>query len=133
RAGLNVVAEFGHHEGHSRPLGILADCARRLAGLPVLFVGVRCPVETIMARIRAGQPGRSYEAIAPSGAVPEPVRRYTEAVHDPGLYDMEVDSARMTAVASAEAIREKLETGVPRPTAFERLANSGTGSTSIMS
>ncbi|MCP4385174.1 MAG: chloramphenicol phosphotransferase, partial [Hyphomicrobiales bacterium] len=46
RAGLNVVAEFGHHEGHSRPLGILADCARRLAGLPVLFVGVRCPVET---------------------------------------------------------------------------------------
>ena len=32
---------------------ILADSARRLAGLPVLFVGVRCPIEIIMARRNA--------------------------------------------------------------------------------
>jgi len=27
--------------------GILPDCARRLQGLPVLFVGLRCPLEII--------------------------------------------------------------------------------------
>lgn len=42
RMGLNVIAEFGHHDSYSRPLGILADCVRLLTGLPVLFVGVRC-------------------------------------------------------------------------------------------
>ncbi len=36
RLGLNVVTEGGHH-GAVHP-GVLADCARRLAGLPVLFV-----------------------------------------------------------------------------------------------
>jgi len=29
------------------PRGILPDCARRLQGLPVLFVGLRCPIEII--------------------------------------------------------------------------------------
>ena len=31
RLGLNVVADAGHHDA-----GILADCARRLAGVPAL-------------------------------------------------------------------------------------------------
>ena len=39
RLGLNVVTEGGHH-GAIHP-GLLGDCARRLTGLPVLFVGVR--------------------------------------------------------------------------------------------
>ena len=43
RLGLNVVVDIGHHDAYSRPLNILPDCARRLAGLPVLLVGVRCP------------------------------------------------------------------------------------------
>lgn len=42
----------------SRPLGILRDAARRLLGLPVLFVGVRCSIETMMEHRRAGQAGR---------------------------------------------------------------------------
>ncbi len=32
RQGLNVVAEFGHHDDYSVPRGILPDCARRLRG-----------------------------------------------------------------------------------------------------
>ena len=48
RLGLNVVTEGGHH-GAIHP-GLLGDCARRLTGLPVLFVGVRCPIEVIMKR-----------------------------------------------------------------------------------
>ena len=59
RLGLNVIAEFGHHDGYTTPLGILADCARRLTRLPVLFVGVRCPVEMVMERIRGSAPRRS--------------------------------------------------------------------------
>ena len=53
RLGLNVVVDVGHHDAYAVPRGILPDCARRLSGLPVLFVGVRCPLEIIMERRRA--------------------------------------------------------------------------------
>src|SRR5215210_2853648 len=53
RLGLNVVVDVGHHDAYATPRGILGDSARRLAGLPVLFVGVRCRIETIMERRRA--------------------------------------------------------------------------------
>src|SRR5438132_7693776 len=53
RLGLNVVVDVGHHDGYSVPRGILPDCARRLSGLPVWFVGVRCPIEVVMERRRA--------------------------------------------------------------------------------
>jgi chloramphenicol 3-O phosphotransferase len=122
RLGLNVVAEFGHHDGYSRPLRIVPDCARCLAGLPVLFVGVRCPLATIMERMRAGQAGRTYSEGSSAEAIPAAVSRYTEAVHDPGLYDMDVDTSVMTATECAEAIRRRLAAGVPSPTSFERLA-----------
>src|SRR5437762_7864207 len=88
RAGLNVVVDVGHHDG-----AILADSARRLAGLPVLFVGVRCPIEVIMTRRNAGQPGREQEYVRGSDAepLPAPVLRWQNAVHVPGRYDVEVD------------------------------------------
>lgn len=121
RLGLNVIAEFGHHDGYTRPLGILGNCARRLAGLPVLLVGVRCPVETIMERMRAGQEGRTYSEALSSEAIPAPVQRWTDFVHKPGLYDMEVDTSVASPDECAEAIRRQLARGVPSPTAFERL------------
>jgi chloramphenicol 3-O phosphotransferase len=58
RQGLNIVMDVGHHDAHSVRQGVLADCARRLVGYPVLFVGVRCPLPAIMERRRTGQPGR---------------------------------------------------------------------------
>jgi len=124
RLGLNVVAEFGHHERHSRPLGILPHCARRLAGLPVLLVGVRCGAETIMARRRASAAtgDRRYVSAGPDQPVPEPVRAWQAAVHDPGLYDLDVDTGAMTPEACAATIRRRLEEGIRSPTAFERLA-----------
>lgn len=39
---LNAVMDVGRNDACSVPRGILPDCARRLQGLPVLFVGVRC-------------------------------------------------------------------------------------------
>ena len=54
RSGLNVVVDVGHHDDYSKPLGILAKVAGELRTLPAYFVGVRCPVEVIMARRDAG-------------------------------------------------------------------------------
>ena len=125
RLGLNVVVDVGYHDAYSTPRGILADCARRLAGLPVLFVGVHCPIETIMARRNAGQPGREGRYVTGSAddPVPEPVRRWQREVHRPGIYDLELDTAQLSPEQCAARIRHRLEGG-PRPTAFRQLAQS---------
>lgn len=122
--GLNVVVDVGHHDSYSQPLGILVDCARRLEGLPVLFVGVKCPIETIMKRRALAVPGREglYVQGEENGAVPEPVLRWQNEVHMPGIYDLELDTSVMTPLECAEAIRQKLDLGIPSPSAFERLA-----------
>ena len=118
RLGLNVVVDVGHHDGYTVPRGILPDCARRLRGLLVLFVGVRCRMEIIMDRRRttgwsAGQPA--------SEPVPPTVRLWQKAVHDPGIYDLEVDTSALGPEACAERIRRHLAEGPP-PTAFRQLA-----------
>lgn len=118
RAGDDVVVDVGHHDSYSRPLGILAASARQLSGLPVLFVGVRCPIEVIMARRNADPQGGFYVA---GDGVPEPVRCWQEAVHVPGIYDLEVDTGAMTPEQCAEVIAATLM-APPRPSAFERLA-----------
>lgn len=122
--GLNVVADLGHHDSYSQPLGILADCARRLEGFAVFFVGVRCPIETIMKRRAVSEPGREglYLEATDEVPVPEPVRRWQEEVHKPGLYDMEVDTSQLTPLECADAIRQRLDLGISEPSAFERIA-----------
>lgn len=118
RLGLNVVVDVGHHDAYARPRGILADSARRLQGLPVLFVGVRCPIEVIMERRRAT--GWNTE-LAPDDPVPRPVQLWQQAVHRPGIYDLEVDTSRLSPSACADLIRRHLSDG-PAPSAFQRLA-----------
>ena len=122
RAGLNVVVDVGHYDG-----AILAESARRLAGLPVLFVGVRCPIEVIMARRDAGQPGREHDYATGSDAepVPAPVLRWQDEVHVPGSYDLEVDTSIQSPDDCAVAIRRRLESGAPG-LAFARLADENT-------
>lgn len=113
RAGLNVVADVGHHRRD-----ILIDCARRLEGLPALFVGVRCPVDAIMRRRNASAPG-----VYATGKVddpPAPVRLWQSAVHDPGRYDLEVDTSTLSPEECADAIRRRLREGPG--TAFAELA-----------
>ena len=125
RLGLNVVAEFGHHDGYSQPLGILADCARLLAGLPVLFVGVRCPLDVVMQRRLSEGPERlgTYVKVEAGMPVPTPVIAWQEQVHRPGIYDLEVDTSVRSPEACAEEIRQLLAGGLPHPTAFERIAS----------
>ncbi len=117
RAGLNVVADVGHHDP-----AVLADCARRLGTLPVLFVGVRCPIEVIMARRNSGQPGREgqYAVGSTADPIPAPVRRWQEAVHAHARYDLEVDTSALSPAGCAALIRRRL--AGPPGTAFLQLA-----------
>ncbi|NLS17836.1 chloramphenicol phosphotransferase [Rhizobium sp. P40RR-XXII] len=125
RMGLNVVAEFGHHDAYSQPLGILADCARRLAGLPALFVGVRCPLDVVMQRRLAEGPERqgTYVRVEAGVPAPAPVVAWQEQVHRPGIYDLEIDTSVSSPEACAEQIRRLLAKGLPHPTAFEKIAS----------
>ncbi|HST24733.1 MAG TPA: hypothetical protein VLJ76_01965 [Gaiellaceae bacterium] len=106
RAGLSVVADLGHHDAE-----ILADCARRLDWLPAWLVGVRCPVDAIIERRATTMP-----------APRERVELWERSVHDPGIYDLEVDTSLLSPDECAEAIRQRLQG--PAPTAFARLAQS---------
>lgn len=121
RLGLNVVADVGHHADH--PRGILSNCARRLEGVPALFCGVRCPVEVIMARRNAVQPGRegTYVVGTKKDPVPAPVSLWQEKVHNPGIYDAEVDTSLLTPEQCADAIAARLASPEPL-TAFATLA-----------
>lgn len=117
RQGIDVVSDVGLHEGYSRPLHLLDEMAATLSSFEVVLVGVRCPIETIMARRNAD---RSGHYLAGAG-IPEPVRRWQEAVHRPGLYDLEVD----TSVMSGEDCAAEIAAAVhhPRsPSAVARLA-----------
>lgn len=124
--GLNVVADLGHHDAYSRPLNILAECARRLTGLPVLFVGVRCPIDEILRRRAASGPETAYVVGTEDDPVPLPVRRWQEEVHKPGLYDLEVDTSLSDTRACVEAIRDRLIASA-KPMAFQTLAEPPTG------
>jgi chloramphenicol 3-O phosphotransferase len=117
KLGLNVVADFGHHDDYSQPLGILPDCARRLTGLPVLFVGVHCPLDIIMARRNADPQG--YYATGETA--PPPVLRWQAAVHVPGIYDLSVDTSLQSPQDCVTAITQALA-HPPSPSAFEQLA-----------
>ncbi|MEH2048147.1 chloramphenicol phosphotransferase CPT family protein [Nostoc sp.] len=122
RLGLNVVVDVGHHDAYAMKRGILADSARRLNGLPVLFVGVRCPIEIIMERRqktgwKVGNTGDS--------PIPHPVQLWQREVHIPGIYDLEVDTSLLSPGACAEVIRQHLA-DTPTPSAFQRLAASPT-------
>lgn len=118
RLGLNVVVDVGHHDAYTMKRGILADSAQRLNGLPVLFVGVRCPIEIIMER----RQNTGWNAVsAADSPVPRPVQLWQREVHIPGIYDLEVDTSLLSPAACAEVIRQHLE-NTPAPSAFQRLA-----------
>jgi chloramphenicol 3-O phosphotransferase len=110
RLGLDVVMDVNHHESYSRPYDILSGCARRLAGLPVLFVGVRCPVGVIWER-RAATWGQVRGSAAPD--LVAAVELAQTATHAHGRYDLEIDTSASTPAEGAEAIGRRLADGPP--------------------
>jgi chloramphenicol 3-O phosphotransferase len=114
RLGINVVVDVGHYD-----IEILTDASRRLAGLPVLFVGVKCPIEVIMDRRRASENGQ-YVTADVGADIPPPVLRWQTEVHAGWLYDLEVDTSNLSPEQCADLIRQRLEAS-PTPDAFARL------------
>jgi chloramphenicol 3-O phosphotransferase len=123
RAGLNVVVDVGHHEAYSRPLGILGSSAKQLAHLPVLFVGVRCPIDVIIARRAEGSASgdRQYLRGTEEEDAPDRILRWQREVHRPGIYDLEFDTSVLSPEQCAAAVMGRLRNGPPGD-AFARIA-----------
>jgi chloramphenicol 3-O phosphotransferase len=117
RVGVSVVVDVGLHESYSQPRMIRRDAARRLKGLPVLLVGVRCPLGVILER-RAESWGLSGAKGRQSN---EAVERWQTEVHAGLTYDLEVDTAVLTPAQCAEQVATRIENGPPGE-AFARLA-----------
>jgi chloramphenicol 3-O phosphotransferase len=103
RRGLDVVAATGIHDSYSKPLRLLAQCADLLAGLPVLFVGVRCSSLDVIKRRAA------------TGWTPVPdeiIERFERSMHAHGRYDLEVDTSVLSTAECVEAIRKRLASGL---------------------
>jgi chloramphenicol 3-O phosphotransferase len=117
RCGLNVVADIYHHNSYSRPMRIFEDCAQRLRGLPVLFVGVRCPIEVIWKR-RADTWGQKRDDVDARTREAVELGQRAAASH---RYDIELDTSASTPEECAERIRKRLADGPPG-SAFGALA-----------
>ena len=93
RQGDDVAVDVGLHDSYARPRHVQRDGADRLAGLPVLFVGVRCPVDVIWRR-RADTWGQDRATADPRLVLA--VQRWQDDVHAGHAYDLEVDTAALT-------------------------------------
>lgn len=119
RSGLDVVVDVGIHDAYAAPRGIAREAAWRLEGLPVLVVGVRCPVEVIWERRRAswGQDRRDADDETVAA-----VERWQSAVHDPMDYDLELDTSSLSPARCADAIVARLAESPGTGLAAARLA-----------
>lgn len=86
----------------------LEECVDLLSDFPVLFVGVRCPLEVLEQRER----GRDRE--------PGLARIQIDLVHGHGIYDIEVDTSKCNPRECAVQVEEALH-GIDSADAFQRL------------
>lgn len=101
-SGQHTVVDVGLHDSYRTDLSLWPTVVRRLYGRPVMIVGVRCPLPEILRR-RALSTG-SYLEAATDGTVPDPIIRWQEEVHKPGIYDLEVDTGSSSAALCATRI-----------------------------
>lgn len=90
--------------------GWLQECLAEWAGLDVLFVGVRCPLDVVEQRERDRGDRDAGTA-----------RYQYERVHAHGLYDVEVDTSVLSVAESVSRIVEAMPPA-PRIPAFQKLA-----------
>jgi chloramphenicol 3-O phosphotransferase len=95
-----------------------------LAEFPVVFVGVRCDVETIMERRRAAGV-HLYAVGGPGEPVPEPVLRWQREVHAYWTYDIDVDTSTQTPLQCAVAVRRRLDEKQPAEAFAQIVEHSG--------
>ncbi len=109
--GRSVVLDLGLHHDYAGELYPLWDAATHLPHASTWLVGVRCDLSVIMQRRAQSRP--DIYLPARDGEVPFPVLRWQEAVHDPGIYDLEVDTSRTPAGTCAERILAAIATSEP--------------------
>lgn len=102
RAGLNVIADHVLVEK-----AWVDECARLFADLPAYLVGVRCPLEVVEERERQRKDRTLGQA-----------RIQFPVIHKYAIYDLEVDTSRLTAGECAERIILRLGSS---PAAFRAL------------
>lgn len=108
REGNNVIIDDLMFEPE-----FLFDYVHVLAGLEVLFVGVRCSLDVVNAR-EAKRPGR----------FPGTATSHFHRVHTECIYDIEVDTSAASPRHCAELIAARIRSG-QRPTAFDDLRARG--------
>jgi chloramphenicol 3-O phosphotransferase len=91
----------------------IAPCVRAFEGLEVIFVAVRCSLETLESRESARGDRRVGMA-----------RYQYDRVHAHGVYDLEVDTSIVPLGECVSRILEYARSGA-RPTAFAKLAEVG--------
>lgn len=102
-AGMDVIADVGYHDGYAKPV---EDARRAFAGRDVIFVGVHCAIETIMARRRSSPEGVYIDSA--DGSIPPAVVRWQSEVHLGRSYDVEVDTTSTSAEDCAAKIIEAI-------------------------
>lgn len=90
--GINLIVDDVIYDPQ-----VLVAAIERLAGLPVLFVGLHCPVDEAKRR-----------EIARGDRAPGGAAIFHDLVHRHGLYDLELDTAQCTPAACAERIHHAL-------------------------
>jgi chloramphenicol 3-O phosphotransferase len=94
----------------------LDDCLEVFTGLDVVFVGVHCPVEELARR-----------ELARGDRIPGQAAAHVAQVHAHGLYDVTVDSSRLTPAEAAAHIAAHLRERPPGPAAFDQLRGTVAG------
>lgn len=91
QSGQNIIAEHTLCE----PAWLRA-CATQFYGLCAWFVGVRCPPALLEQRAHA------------SGRQPTQLHAQIERVHTPGVYDVEVDTSKLSPAECAALIQQHI-------------------------
>lgn len=104
KRGINVVADHVLVEP-----SWVQECAEIFADLPAWLVGVRCPLEVLEER----EKDRGDRTLGQA-------RLQFDRVHAHGIYDLEVDTALLSAEECAQKIQQCLASGQP-PAAFQQI------------
>jgi chloramphenicol 3-O phosphotransferase len=88
-AGINLIVDDVIYDPQ-----VLRSAVRHLADLPVLFVGLHCPVEEAMRR-----------EVARGDRAPGGAAIFHGLVHQHGVYDLELDTTQINPAECAEQIR----------------------------
>lgn len=105
RTGINVIVDHVLVDPDW-----LLECIDLFHELPVLLVGIRCPLEVLVQREQA----RKNRTLGQAKA------QY-DLVHAHAIYDLEVDTSLLSPEECALRIKQRLEDGIP-PAALKLLS-----------